>query len=215
MYTGEHDRATLARKRPCRLGTCLSTRPTRSSLVVFYSSFHPSYLNYARSNLYQTPINISFRDSFVRDRLQLFFNAFEKDKDKHHTLEPKATFNETVGSIYSLLERIPNDTATMEHCGSDQCDFTAVPWGLGAFASHGTSKDGFPPPTSAQRIQWFADAKASLSTRPRLKAYIYFDSLDSEVPFNHSEPGVDAAFRAYLGADQFSVNDGGLVSDST
>lgn len=135
---------------------------------------------------------------------QLFFNAFESD---NKDLEPKATFDDIVGSSYKLLEAMPTDVDVMKHCASGDCNFTALPWGVGAFASHGQAQWGNPPPTPAQRIQWFHDAQESLSTRPRLRAYIYFDSLDSEVLFNGTDPSVDDAFRSYLASPQFSVND--------
>ena len=140
----------------------------------------------------------------------VFYNLFEKGK-KHDRI--KADFATMLAASTAVLR----NANTSQHChcvpGRDAhchgCDLASKPWGLGAFASHGLSVDGKPPVDTEQRVKFFQDATAAMKTHTELKAYLYFDSLDSAVPLNGSEPEVEAAFAQYLASPPFTLGDAG------
>ena len=147
----------------------------------------------------------------------VFFNVFEKGK---HDLTPKHDFNQIMAASQAVLGSVSSSSAHC-HCvkGKDKgctgCNLGSKPWGLGAFASHGGTDKAAKPVSVAERVRFLHDAAASAAaptnrSSHELKAYLYFDSQDSEVAVNGSgPPAVDAAFRRYLATPAFAVNDAG------
>ena len=139
----------------------------------------------------------------------VFVNLFEKAK-KHGIKADYATMLEQSLAVLRNVNRsghchcVPGKDA---HCHG--CDLASKPWGLGAFASHGLPVDGKPAVPTAERVKFLQDATAGMKQHPELKAYLYFDSLDSEVPLNGSEPEVEAAFQRYLASPPFALGDAG------
>lgn len=139
----------------------------------------------------------------------VFVNLFEKGKA--HGV--KADYNSMLQESLAVLRSVNGSRHC--HCvpGKDRgchgCDLASKPWGLGAFASHGLPVDGKPAVPAAERVRFLQDATAGMKEHPELKAYLYFDSLDSEVPLNGSEPEVEAAFQRYLASPAFVVGDAG------
>jgi hypothetical protein len=140
----------------------------------------------------------------------VFINVFEKGK-KHDRV--KADFPTMLRASMQVLRNVNRSNHC--HCvpGKDSrcrgCDLASKPWGLGAFASQGEPEDGKSGVDPAARVRFLRDAAASMAAHPELKAYLYFDSQESEVPINGSEPEVDAAFRDYLASPQFAAGDAG------
>eukprot|EP01047_Picozoa_sp_COSAG01_P017427 COSAG01_NODE_923_length_12710_cov_68.328919_1_plen_492_part_00 len=140
----------------------------------------------------------------------VFINVFEKGK-KHDRV--KADFPTMLRASMQVLRNVNRSN----HCqcvpSKDSrcrgCDLASKPWGLGAFGSEGEPEDGKPGVDPAARVRFLRDAAASMAAHPELKAYLYYDSQESEVPINGSEPEVDAAFRHYLASPQFAAGDAG------
>jgi len=141
----------------------------------------------------------------------VFFNAFEKGK---HDGSPKRRLPVLLDEAQAVIGAVTSSSKGC-HCvaGKDSrcagCDLKSKPWGLGAFAAHG---GGAKPVSLAERVRFLNDAAASTAnaSHRRLEAYLYFDSLDSEIAVNGSAPpALDAAFRAYLGSSAFKLNDAG------
>ncbi len=139
----------------------------------------------------------------------VFVNLFEKGKK----IGIKADYNTMLQQSLAVLRNVNGSRHC--HCvpGKDSncrgCDLASKPWGLGAFASHGVPVDGKPAVSPAERVRFLQDATTAMKGHPELKAYLYFDSLDSEVPLNGSEPEVEAAFQHYLASPPFAVCDAG------
>lgn len=139
----------------------------------------------------------------------VFVNLFEKGK-KHRV---KADYNEMLGQSLAVLRNVNGSRHC--HCVPSKdrnchgCDLVSKPWGLGAFASHGVPADGKPAVPAAERVRFLQDATAAMKEHPELKAYLYFDSLDSEIPLNGSQPEVEAAFQRYLASPPFALCDAG------
>ena len=155
----------------------------------------------------------------------VFFNVFEKGK---HDGTPKRDFRSIVDDATAVIGSV---SSSSKHChcvkGRDEgctgCDLGTKPWGLGAFASHGGTEKSAKPVSLAGRTRFLHDAAAatggnftSNNSYPRLKAYLYFDSLDSEIAVNGSAPpALDAAFRAFLASPAFELNDAGAPHSSS
>jgi hypothetical protein len=96
--------------------------------------------------------------------------------------------------------RVASDSyTTLEALSSPGYNFTGRPWGLGAFGTTNYTKN----PTK-NRPRWLVDAKTGIDTNrfPRLQAYVYFDSLSSEIT-DYMMP----AYESYLGDPFFVAND--------
>lgn len=115
----------------------------------------------------------------------LMFNAFG-NKDKPKT--PMGNFTLLVDEISDGLLRN----------SSEKFGFDKVPWGIGAYGPK------TPLMSSASRNAFMQDVMKDLDSNryPRLKALIYFDSLDSMVTTD-----LEDTYKTYLNHPFFTVND--------
>jgi hypothetical protein len=140
----------------------------------------------------------------------VFINMFESTKKKHYRI--KADYSTMLNNSLQVLRNV--NSSGHCHCvpGKDAhchgCDLASKPWGLGAFASHGLPIGNKPAVDTADRVKFLEDASAGMKTHPELKAYLYFDSLDSQVNTNGSTE-VAAAFERFLSSPELKLGDAG------
>lgn len=108
----------------------------------------------------------------------LFFNTFQTNT--------WPSFSTIAGTIYASLLSL------------NVSGIETVPMGLGAFGSHNSLDDA----TRADFLNYAAKA-LNTNTLPRVRAAIYFDSLESAV----SGKMMLASYEAYLNTPYFSFND--------
>jgi hypothetical protein len=118
----------------------------------------------------------------------LFFNAFGD-----HPMEDRqgrGNWTAIVGSIYDSFERATKPGY----------NYTAIPWGLGAFQPK-------PPPkmNETDRIEYISQAATALDTSrfPRLRGLVYYDHDASGM-----RTGYRTAYERYLSRPFFAANDG-------
>jgi len=111
----------------------------------------------------------------------LFFNSFGNKPGN------KGNFTRIVDAIYSNLE-----------AGARKGNnYTAVPWGIGAFAPY----DNIP---ELDKINFITEAAAAINSSryPRLRALVYFGSKGDS-----PTAGMLPAFSRFLGSEFFAAND--------
>jgi hypothetical protein len=118
----------------------------------------------------------------------LFFNAF----GDHPMVDRQGRGNWTaiVGNIYTSFERAARPGQ----------NYTAIPWGLGAFQPK-------PPPkmNGLDRNEYISQAATALDTSrfPRLRGLVYYDHDASGMPADYKK-----AYERYLSSPFFTTNDG-------
>jgi hypothetical protein len=137
----------------------------------------------------------------------LFFNIFERGSDPDNGMN-------YVSMVTDSYKKFTN--AKDSDCAAT-CGFAKIPWGLGAFGTHTSAKNPKAKPGTRHgpvyfkdQVRFLTDAKAQIPNLPRLRAYLYFDTLASTIT---SE--LKPYYKTFLHDNYFTQNDATAPNSSS